>query len=88
MEGKTRNALLLGAGFLLGTVGVKVLTSPAAKRVYVQGVAQGLRAKSTYEDIVEQAKAEVDDIMAEAAYLSAKGSDGKASDETGEKAQA
>lgn len=70
VEGKTRNALLLGVGFLMGTVGVKALTSERAKRVYVQGVAAGLQAKSYYEDVVEQAKAEVDDIVAEASYLS------------------
>lgn len=69
MEDKTRNALLLGAGFLMGTVGIKALTSPRAKRVYVQGVAKGLQAKAYYEDVVEQAKAEVDDIVAEATYL-------------------
>ena len=69
MEGKTRNALLLGAGFLMGTIGVKALTSERAKRVYVQGVAKGLQAKSYYEDVVEQAKAQVDDIVAEASYI-------------------
>ena len=51
MEDKTRNALLLGAGFLMGTVGIKALTSPRAKRVYVQGVAKGLQAKAYYEDV-------------------------------------
>ena len=69
MEGKTRNALLLGAGFLMGTVGIKALTSPRAKRVYVQGVAKGLQAKAAYQDVVEQAKAQVDDIVAEASYI-------------------
>ena len=43
----------------------------------VQGVAQGLRAKATYENIVEQAKAEVDDIVAEATYISVVGKDGE-----------
>lgn len=84
MEGKTRNALLLGAGFLMGTVGVKALTSSAAKRVYVQGVAKGLQAKSAYEDIVEQAKAEVDDIVAEATYLTASKDAGQGAAETGD----
>ena len=65
---KKKSGLLVGAGFLLGTVGVKALTSTTAKKCYVQGVAQGLRAKATYENIVEQAKAEVDDIVAEAIY--------------------
>ncbi len=61
--------LLVGAGFLLGTVGVKALTSPTAKKMYVQGVAKGIQAKNCYEGIVEQAKAQVDDIVAEARYM-------------------
>ena len=36
-----------------------------------QGVAAGLRAKQSYEDIVEQAKAEVDDIVSEANFINA-----------------
>lgn len=69
MKSKTRGGLLVGAGFLLGTVGVKALTSQTAKKCYVQGVAKGLQAKSAYENIVEQAKAQVDDIVAEASYV-------------------
>ncbi len=69
MDSKARGGLLVGAGFLLGTVGVKALTSSAAKKCYVQGVAKGLQAKSAYETIVEQAKAQVDDIVAEANYI-------------------
>lgn len=69
MDSKKKNALLVGAGFLLGTAGVKALTSNAAKKCYVQGVACGLQAKSAYENIVEQAKAQVDDIVAEANYI-------------------
>lgn len=70
MKTKTRNGLLVGAGFLAGTLGIKALTSKTAKKGYVQVVAQGMRAKAAYLDIVEQAKAEVDDIMAEATYIS------------------
>lgn len=70
MDSKTRGGLLVGAGFLLGTVGVKALTSSTAKKAYVQGVAKGIQAKSCYESIVEQAKAQVDDIVAEARYIS------------------
>ena len=62
-------ALLVGAGFLLGTVGIKALTSEPAKKAYVQGVACGIRCKNAYNDIVEQAKAEYDDIVAEANYI-------------------
>ena len=63
------HSLLVGAGFLLGTLGVKALKSNAARNLAVQGVAAGMRVKAGYEDIVEQAKAEVDDIVAEASYL-------------------
>lgn len=69
MRSKAKGGLLVGAGFLIGTLGVKALTSPAAKKVYVQGVAKGLQAKSSYENIVEEAKAQVDDIVAEANYI-------------------
>lgn len=69
MQNRTRNGLLVGAGFLAGTLGLKALTSKTAKKCYVQGMAQGIRAKKCYEDIVEQAKAQVDDIVAEANYI-------------------
>ena len=59
MDFPKKGGWLIGAGFLLGTVGVKLLTSQTARKCYVHGVAKGL-----------QAKAEVDDIVAEATYLS------------------
>lgn len=70
MKSKTKGGLLMGAGFLMGSVGIKALTSKTAKKVYVQGVAKGIQAKNCYEDIVEQAKEQVDDIVAEAQYIS------------------
>lgn len=69
MKKKTFNAILVGSGFLAGTLGVKALTSKTAKKCYVQGVAKGLQVKQGYQNIVEQAKAQVDDIMAEANYI-------------------
>ena len=66
---KGTHGLLLGAGVAIGSVGVKVLTSDSAKRLYVKAVAAGLRAKSACEDTLESARAEVDDIIAEASYL-------------------
>lgn len=74
MDFPKKSGLLIGAGFLLGTVGVKALTSDTAKKCYVQGVAKGLQAKSAYQNIVEQAKAEVDDIVAEANYINVQAS--------------
>ena len=61
----------IGCGFLIGTLGLKALKSEPARKGYVQGVAAGLRAKQSYEDIVEQAKAEVDDIVSEANFINA-----------------
>ena len=62
MKKKTFNSLLVGAGFLAGTVGVKALTSKTARKCYVQ-------VKQGYQNIVEEAKAQVDDIVAEANYI-------------------
>ena len=72
MKKSTFNALLIGGGFLLGTAGMKAVTSAPAKRAYVQGIACGIRAKNCYQDMVEQAKAEGDDMVAEATYLTSK----------------
>ena len=70
MKKHTRSCLLVAGGFLLGTAGVKALSSKTAKKGYVQAVAAGMRLKNSYDEIVEQAKAEVDDIVSEASYLS------------------
>lgn len=55
-------------GFLAGTVGVKLLKSEPVRKAAVATVAAGMRAKASYDDIVEQARAEVEDIVAEATY--------------------
>ena len=65
---------LLG-GVVLGQAAPKILTSEAAKRTYVKGIAAGMRAKNSYLDLVEQARAEVGDMVAEATYLNAKEAD-------------
>lgn len=69
MEKGTKYALFTGLGFLLGTAGVKAVTSETARKGYVHAMAQGMMAKSEYETLVERAKAEYDDIKAEASYL-------------------
>lgn len=53
----------------LGTAGIKLLTSAPVKNACVQGIACGMRIKNGYQDMVEQAKANVDDMVAEAAYI-------------------
>ena len=69
MKLKKRDGWMIAGGFALGTLGLKALSSSAAKKCYVQGVAKGLQAKAAYQDVVEQAKAQVDDIVAEANYI-------------------
>ncbi|MCF2621181.1 DUF6110 family protein [Collinsella tanakaei] len=85
---KGTHGLLLGAGVVIGSVGIKMLTSDSAKRVYVKAVAAGMRAKHACEDTFESARAEVDDIVAEAAYLNetAYGSEAESDVESGEPA--
>lgn len=69
MKFKKRDGWMLAGGFALGTLGLKALSSSTAKKCYVQGVVKGLQAKAAYQDVVEQAKAQVDDIVAEASYI-------------------
>lgn len=69
MKRGTKNVLFTGLGFLIGTVGVKAATSNTAKKGYVHAMAQGMKAKAEYEGMVEQAKAEFDDMKAEAEYI-------------------
>ena len=55
MKKSTFNTLLVGGGFLLGTAGIKLLTSAPVKNACVQGIACGMRIKNCYQDMVEQA---------------------------------
>ncbi len=69
MKGYTRNTLFTALGLAIGTVGIKALTSNTAKRGYVHAMAQGMKVRSDYEVMIEQAKAEFDDMKAQAEYL-------------------
>lgn len=62
------HGVLVGAGFLLGTLGVKALKSEPAHKAAVATIAQGLKLKEGAESLVDEAKAEFDDILAEAGY--------------------
>lgn len=62
------HGILVGAGFLLGTLGVKALKSGPAHKAAVATIAQGLKLKEGAESLVDEAKAEFDDILAEAGY--------------------
>lgn len=55
--------------FRSGHAGLEGAEQLHGEESYVQGVAKGLQAKAAYQDVVEQAKAQVDDIVAEASYI-------------------
>ena len=63
-----RDVRWLVGGVALGTLGVKALTSKPAKKLYVQGIAAGMRCKDSYQDMVEQARCEVDGMVEAARY--------------------
>lgn len=68
----TGKSALVGLGFALGTLGVKALSSKTAKELYVKGLAEGIKFKHAAEELVERAKENVDDIVAEAEELADK----------------
>lgn len=71
MKKQTKNNwLFTGIGFLIGTAGIAAATSETAKKGYVHCMAQGMKAKKGYQDMVESAKAEYDDMVAQATYIS------------------
>ena len=80
MKSGTKNCLFTGLGFLIGTVGLKAATSQTAKKGYVHAMAQGMKAKAEYNNMVEQAKAEFDDMKAEAAFVAVTDEDVKAAE--------
>lgn len=61
-------AWLVGIGVLIGTAGLKVLKSKPAKQLYVDALVGGMQVKETAGTLVDEAKAEFDDLMAEAEY--------------------
>jgi len=65
-----KNHIVIAAGsFLLGTVAPAILKSEPVHKACVKGVAASMRAKARYEQVVEEARAEAGDIVAEATYV-------------------
>ena len=62
---------LVFGGFLLGTAGMKVAQSKAVHKACVRVTACGLECKDYVEHVVDETKAQCDDIMAEAQALKA-----------------
>lgn len=72
--------LLVAGGFLLGTVGVKAVRSKQFRNACVRVTACGLEAKDYVEYVLDEAKAECDDILAEAEELKAQEAEEKAAE--------
>ncbi|GGK43596.1 hypothetical protein GCM10008955_41690 [Deinococcus malanensis] len=53
-------------GLLVGTVGLKLLGSRDAKRLYAHLIAEGMKIKDTLDTSVEGVRASYDDVMADA----------------------
>jgi hypothetical protein len=69
MSIQRKNALFALGGFLLGTLGLQALKSKPAKKLAVGVIARGIKVKSDCEGVLEEARAQFDDIVAEAGYL-------------------
>ena len=68
MHNYTRLALFVG-GALFGSVGVKMLSSKDAKKVYTYAAAAGLRMKDSVMETVSSVQESVEDILAAAKDL-------------------
>ena len=69
---KLKNIAIFAGGVLFGTAGVKVLASKDAKKVYVNCLAAGLRAKDTVMTTATTIQENADDILAEAKEINRK----------------
>lgn len=63
---KLKNIGLFAGGVLFGTAGVKILGSKDAKKLYVNCLAAGLRAKECVMTTATTIQENADDILAEA----------------------
>ena len=69
---KSKHCRWLGAGILLGSYGIRILTSKDAKKAYTQGTAAVLRMKDEVLKDVSLIRENCGDIAAEARELNEK----------------
>ena len=60
---------LIAAGFAIGTIGVKILSSKEAKKCYTHATAAGLRGKEWVMSIYDRIRANCDDIYEDAKVI-------------------
>ena len=69
---KGKSCRWLGAGILLGSYGIRILTSKDAKKVYTHGTAAVLRMKDEVMRNVELVQEGCSDILADAKEINAR----------------
>lgn len=79
-EGNKELGLFLG-GVLMGTAGIRILTSSDAKKVYVQGTAAALRGKEEVMTTATTLRENCEDIYAEAIEVNERRAAKKAEEE-------
>ena len=83
LDGKKGIGLFLG-GVLMGTAGIRILTSDDAKKVYVQGTAAALRGKEGVMTTATNLRENCGYIYAEAVEVNEKRAEEKAAEEVEE----
>ena len=68
---KMKHIGLFAGGVLFGTAGVKVLASKDAKKLYINCLAAGLRAKESVMTTATNIQENAEDILAEAREINA-----------------
>lgn len=69
MSISSKNAAMFALGTLFGTVGIKILTSKDARKVYTHATAAGLRARDSVMETVTLAQENWGDILADAQQI-------------------
>ena len=83
LDGKKGIGLFLG-GVLMGTAGIRILTSDDARKVYVQGTAAALRGREDVMTTATTLRENCSDIYAEAVEVNEKRARKKAAAEAEE----
>ena len=83
MFGIRKNVLLFLGGLLVGTAGVKVLSSKDAKKAYTHCTAAALRAKDSVMETVTKIQENAEDIYAEAKQINLDRKESEKSEELG-----
>ncbi|OOM79649.1 hypothetical protein CLPUN_15970 [Clostridium puniceum] len=64
---KNEKSLLFAGGLLVGTLGLKLIKSNAARKLYVSTLASGMKMQQDAQHMFEEMKEEAEDMCYEAA---------------------